>query len=782
MAKKQLSQEMIENIKKYSEEITTLEDFVAGVRQNIGMYIGSKGNKGFINMIREIIQNGFDEMMKPSSPCDLVKVSFDEQSNWVIAEDNGRGIPFDDMLRVFQDQHTSSNYVKKKGEYSSGLHGVGAKVTNALSEQFIVESFRYDGEARRLEFNDGHPSKKGIHKIPNPEKKQGTKISFKPSQKVLGELSVTWKDAFQLVSLILPLTNIGARVQFNAITLKGDKITESLKNEDGIMSFMINHVKSPVIKPIFITKDTGEMRVDVLFTYDSEDITPDPSLVAFANCCPTTAGTHIQGFQKGVETYFMNYMNRIFLANVDKSNKKKSTLTITKADIHMGLKVVVSAYHIKPIFDGQAKSIFTVAEMSQFVTSTMVNELDEWGKQNPQDLQKLCKYFKEIAQLRINADKEKVKLNNKYSQSLTGLPSSFAPPKKKSGKLEFWIVEGDSAAGGMRNNRHELQGYFPIRGKILNAFNKKPADFLNNAEVSGIINIIGGGYGKNFNINKVKWDKIIFGTDADADGDHISALLLGFFLMYMPELITAGRVYKAVPPLYGIDKGGKTIYLKDRMDYTKYLQKEFSVKHTIQKVDGTNITKDGLSKILYHNRDYAYEVEKVANGYSTDPFLLESVLLLKDRPVNEMKKSLKKLFRFIDVTKMKDSYVVSGVHDNKFQTIILNDRLLSNCEEIFKIMNSNVELTYKVDGHYVSLYEMMNMFEKLTPPSLTRFKGLGEMDGSELYKSTMNPDNRILIQYTMQDAMKELERVRYYSDNKDLLLKDVKVTRFDLLS
>ena len=166
-----LSQEMIDNIKSYSEEITTLEDFVAGVRQNVGMYIGSKGNKGFINMIREILQNAIDEMMKKSSPGDFVKISFDERTNWVIVEDNGRGIPFDDMIRIFQNEHTSSNYKKKKGEYSSGLHGVGAKVTNALSKTFVVESYIL-GQARRLEFNDGHPSKKGVTKIPNKDNKQ----------------------------------------------------------------------------------------------------------------------------------------------------------------------------------------------------------------------------------------------------------------------------------------------------------------------------------------------------------------------------------------------------------------------------------------------------------------------------------------------------------------------------------------------------------------------------------------------------------------------------------
>ena len=140
MASKEMSKEMIHNIQNYGDEITTLETFVEAVRQNVGMYIGSKGNKGFINMIREIFQNSEDENNKDSSPCDMVIVSYDERTNTVIVEDNGRGIPFDNMIRIFSSQHTSSNYNKKIGEYSSGLHGVGDKVTNALSSKFIVES------------------------------------------------------------------------------------------------------------------------------------------------------------------------------------------------------------------------------------------------------------------------------------------------------------------------------------------------------------------------------------------------------------------------------------------------------------------------------------------------------------------------------------------------------------------------------------------------------------------------------------------------------------------
>lgn len=774
-----LSQEMIDNIKNYSGEITTLEDFVAGVRQNIGMYIGSKGNKGFINMIREILQNSIDEMMKKSSPCDFVKISFDERTNWVIVEDNGRGIPFDDMIRIFQSEHTSSNYTKKKGEYSSGLHGVGAKVTNALSKTFIVESYVL-GEARRVEFNDGHPTKKGIVKIPNKDNKQGSIIQFQPAYDVLGDLSVTWKEVYDLVALILPLANIGAKIQFNAIDLNGEKYSELLVNQDGILTYLIKNVESPLVKPIPIYVDTGEMRMDLVFTFDSADMSLDASIVAFANCCPTSAGTHIEGFKKGISTFFTNYMNKIYLATADKGKGKKKPITITPNDVRTGLKAILSVYHLEPVFNGQAKEILANEEMAPFVRDEIMKGLDEWAKQNPSDLQKLCKYFKEVAQLRMNADKEKVKLNNKYSKSLSGLPTKYVAPSGKD-HIELWICEGDSAAGTMRNHRAPNQGYFPVRGKIPNALKNPPVKFLANAEISGIINIIDAGYGKSFDIDKVKWDKIILGVDADADGDHIASLFEIFFMLYMPGLIEAGKVYKSVPPLYGVPMGKKMKFLKDKMEFVEYVQNAFSAKYTVTKVNGTKITKSELSKILYNNSDYTYEVEKVANGYSTDPFLLESVLMLRNLPVKEMKTKLKKLFRFIDVKQAGDSIVVSGSHDKKFQTVILNQKLINHCQNILPYFDSNKDLVYKINEQNMSLYEMMHLFDQSTP-NMSRFKGLGEMTGDRLYESTLNPENRLLVRYTIEDIKKDMEKIRYYHDNKDMLLNDVQVTRFDLLS
>ena len=775
-----LSKEMIENIKNYNSEIVTLKDFTTAVRQNIGMYIGEAGNKGFINMVREILQNAIDEMIKKASPCDHVWIDVDERDLTITVKDNGRGIPFGEIIRIFENEHTSSNYVKKKGEYSSGLHGVGAKVTKALSSKFIVESYIL-GDARRVEFDEGYLWKKGEMKIPNKDNFQGTIVQFQPSYKALGEINVSWKDIYNLVNLILPLSDIGSRITFTATKMDNSKIKEELVNRDGIMTYIINEVKSPLIKPICISHDNGEMKMEVVFTYDSSDIALDAKTIAFGNCCPTSAGYHIEGFKKGISSFFTNYMNKIFLANADKNKKNK--VVIISNDIRMGLKAVISVSHLHPIFNGQAKEILSNRDMEPFVKDCIVKGLDEWIKQNPNDLQKLCKFFKEAAQLRMSVDKEKVKLNNKYSQSISGMPNKYVPPTGKE-DLELWICEGDSAAGHMKNIRiNKSQGYFPIRGKLPNAFNTKKETFLGNEEIASIITIIGCGYGKNFDISKLKFDKIIIASDADADGDHIASLILIFMIIYMPDLIKHGKLYRSVPPLYGIRKSGKVVkYFKDRMDYLKYLQGKFTENYVITTVDDKPISNKELMKILFNNMDYTYELSKIANGYSIEPFLLESILLLKDLPVKELRKKLKKIFRFIEVKENNGTIVVEGIYNSKYQTVFCDQRLYDACEIPLSYINKAQYLTYKINGEMKSLYEMMSLFDSFTPSSLVRFKGLGEMGDEDLFASTMNPKNRLLIRYTMEDLKKELEQMRYFNNNKIELLENAKVTRFDLLS
>lgn len=787
MAKKtNLSQEMIDNIMNYGNEIQTLETFVQQVRQNPGYHLGAIGNRGLINMIREVAQNSLDELDKESSPCTEVTIGFDERCQGVTVVDNGRGIPFDNMVRIFATSSTSSNYTKKKGEYSSGLHGVGAKVSNAMSSKFIVESYIM-GNGRRVEFIEGYPwdkGEKGEVKITNPQIYQGTYVYFEPSKEALGDTSVTWKDVYNLVRLILPLSKLGAIVNFFAIDMNGQRYDERMVNTDGIKLFLTQQVSTPLITPVEIHKDTGYMKMDIVFTWDSSD-SAATQISAFSNKCPTTLGTHIDGFDKGITQYFTNYMNKIFLAG---PSKKK--IAVIPADIRSGLQAVVSVAHLKPIFDGQSKDKLANEEMTPFVANGVVEFLDQWQKENPKEMAKLCKYLKDVAELRLSVDNKRIKISDQYSKSkLTNLPSKYVAPTGNPNKVstELFIVEGDSAGGHIKNHRiNETQGYFPIRGKLPNAFNTSREKFLSNAEIAGIIAIIGGGYGKTFDITKVKWDKIIICTDADADGAHIATLLERFFILYMPELIMAGKVYKAVPPLYSIGTGKNIRYITDKASYIKLFQNNFIKSHTVADYKGNPLSGKELTTLFYKNVDYAYEMHKLEK-LAINPILLEIVLTwyLNKEPFPKLVKAIKKEAKFIDkIEQNKDGIIIiEGLYQSKYQSIYVTDKLLVECKRVMDIMNQNTSFVYMLDGSLVTLYELMDKFDKSLPAQLQRYKGLGEMDANELFDSTLNPQNRILVQYNIANLKEELDAIKYYENNNlSELMTGVKVTRADLLS
>ena len=775
-------------IDSYSQDIKTLKDFVSAVRKRPGMYIGPIGNRGFLNMFREAFQNSVDQLIKSTSPCDLIAVHYDERTKEITIEDNGLGLPFNSMIRIMTKQHTSVNFEKKLFEYSSGLNGIGIKVCNALSVKFIAESYRYDGEARRLTLSDGYPDTEEPVSIPNPNLKQGTKVTFFPSEECLGEITLEWGPIYRLIKRIISLTPLGSTVHFTAVDMAGKVHDETIVNKDGIITDLIMKMSKPFIKPIIISTDTGEKKVDVAFCYDSEGTiegegpNEDMNITAFSNMCPTTDGTHIEGFILGVNAWFTDYTNRIYLSN---SNKVK----VTSADIKCGLNVMLSVAHLDPQFTGQAKEILSNEDMKPFVKTTIMQGLDQWSKENPQDLQKLCKYFKELAEIRQKRDASKQKIVNKFQQSsITGMPGKFCKPEGKE-HLELLICEGDSAGGQAKDARcKKRQGVFPIRGKMPNAFKTKYEDFMGNAEVQSIIKILfNAPYKKSFDpVKDCKWEKIIFMADADIDGHHINSLLLRFFILYMPQLIEAGKVYKSVPPLYSIGSGKKTIYFTDRIDIVRYIQKIFSQTNTIEGKNGVITGKD-LTVLLGRNDDYVYEMDRIANRYSVDPYLLELSLVshINKNSSAILRKQIKSEYRFMDVEDHEkyDTKVIRGILNSKFNTLYLNDKLIADCERIITLIKENDEVYYTMNGEKASLYKIMKTFDETSPNSIQRYKGLGEMPYEALSESTIHPDgNRTLIRYTIDDIKEEIQAIRTYETNTKLFLAEVdKVSRTDLL-
>lgn len=766
MSKKQETS-LEERAKNYGNEIVQLSDFVEQVRQTPDMYIGKVfGSKAFLTMTREIFQNSVDEILKGNAFSPNIFVTYDERNHQITVLDNGRGVPHGKIGIIFGSSHTSSNYKKQPYNYSAGKNGCGASVTCALSSLFTVDSYVV-GKAVHAEFIEGHLWKKGEVNIKCPSDAQGTLITFIPNESVIGEVVTTWKDVYDLLAIITPSAALGTHVEYTGIDKTGKKHIETIENRDGIMTYLINMTTRPFIEPVLIFNDDGEHRLQAAFTYDTSVENGEEAIIGLNNTCPTDGGTHIDGCIDGITRFFRDYMNKIFLVNT------KSKLTCTVNDIRQGLKLAVCSCHLNASYNGQAKETLANPDMKPFCSQSVINGLNEWSKTHANDLQKLCKYFKEIIEIRMRQDKEKVKLSTKFeASSISGLPAKYLKPNGRR-NCELVIVEGDSAFGSARNVRDQaIQGIFPIRGKIPNVFEKSRADVLANAEIAGILTIIGGGYGRNFDLDKCKVDRVIIMADADPDGAHIRTLVLRFLAMYCKPLVMAGRVYAALPPLYGIPEKKGYRFFTDKLDFVKFIQKEFSKTYIIKTIKNKDLSPKEVTRLLYNNADYVAELDKIANTYAIDSYLLEEILVNRKLPFTKFKSTIKKKFRFLEIEQNGNIVIIKGVANEKYHEVFVTERLFTECKDIIPYID-NSDNEYILNGQAVSLYTVMHEFNRFMPPKLDRFKGLGEMDPAMLGPSTLRPDgDRLLVQYTFENFEKELEEMRYINSNKDLLLKD----------
>ena len=558
------------------------------VRKRPGMYIGDTDDgSGLHHMVFEVIDNAIDEAL--AGHCKNITVSINND-NTITVEDDGRGIPVDmhkgekmSAAEVIMTQlHAGGKFDHDSYKVSGGLHGVGVSVVNALSEKLELNIYRDDKEYSII-FKNGNTLKplKQIGKT----KKRGSKINFLPSKEIFSSLKFS-STILEKRIRELAFLNKGICITLFDKTSKKEK--EYVHKYDGGIVEFVKHInnKKPILinkneketfkKPVYITATKNNVVVECSFEWNagySEDVLP------FTNNIPQKdGGTHLLGFRSALTRVINKYFNE--------RNNKKNKVTLSGEDIKEGLTAVLSVKMPDPKFSSQTKDKLVSSEIRLIVESIISDKVSTWFDQNPSIAKVVIEKISQAAMARDVARKARDSVRRKGAFELSGLPGKLADCQiqKKEG-TELFIVEGDSAGGSAKQGRvREYQAVLPLRGKILNTFvngksngedqaTKALSKMMSSNEIVTLINALGTG-SKDFNIENLRYDKIVIMTDADVDGSHIRTLLLTFFNNYpFNQLIENGHIYLAQPPLFKVTKSNKSIYIKNEKALEEYILK-----------------------------------------------------------------------------------------------------------------------------------------------------------------------------------------------------------------
>ena len=527
------------------------------VRKRPGMYIGSTGPRGLHHLVYEVVDNSIDEAM--AGYCDTVTVAL-EKDDIVRVEDNGRGIPVDmhptehvsALELVLTCLHAGGKFDKGSYKVSGGLHGVGVSCVNALSTWMEATVIR-DGHIYRQKFEIGVPKTK-VEEIGNSDE-HGTTIRWKADKTIFTETTTYDYDVLKLRLRELAFLNKGIVIKFRDERLENPK-EEILKYEGGINEFVkdLNEGK-PVVppEPIYINEEKDEVITEISIQYNNSY---SENIHTFVNDINTRdGGTHLDGFKNAL-TYVLN-------KSLDANEKLKKSFEkdekLMGEDVRSGLTAVISMKVPEPEFEGQTKEKLGNTEVRTIVDQIVKEKLTIFFEQNPDVLESILKKAMDEAKARIAARKAKDNARKKSMSDGFGLPEKLADCSLKNPEMcEVYIVEGDSAGGSAKKGRDpKTQAILPLWGKMLNVEKVRPEKVMNNDKLEPVIASLGTGFGKDFNIEKLRYHKIIIMADADVDGSHIRTLLLTFFFRYMPQIIEKGYVYLAMPPLFKVQLGKK---------------------------------------------------------------------------------------------------------------------------------------------------------------------------------------------------------------------------------
>lgn len=560
--------------KKYEASNIKVLEGLEGVRKRPAMYIGGTDKGGLHHLVYELLDNSVDEALV--GYCKNIYVKIHEDGSCSV-EDDGRGIPIDihPIYKIpaaevaLTKLHAGGKFDKDSYKVSGGLHGVGVSCVNALSEKLIL-TVKKEGKVYEQEYSRG----KSITKLKEvgtcPAKESGTKVQFWPDDQIFSTLIFDYKileTRFREVTFL----NAGLRI---ILEDERKQKKEEFYAAGGVMEFVkwINRSKEVLhTKPIYFQKELENIVMEIAIQYNT---TYNEAIFGFVNTINTVeGGTHVSGLKTALTRVINDYV------------KKKGMLkndSLSGDDVREGISAIVSIKIPDPQFEGQTKGKLGNSDVKGYVDSAVTLALTEFFEENPTIAKKIALKALDSAKARLAAKKAKDLVRRKNAFSLGGLPGKLADcSSKKSEDSELYLVEGESAGGSAKMARNkETQAILGLKGKILNVEKSSPSRALSSEEITNMITAIGTGVGEQFDLSKLRYRKIVIMTDADVDGEHIKTLLLTFFFRFMPQLIEAGHIYVAMPPLFRIRK---------KLDHYVYSEEE--LKKMTQGIENPNVTR-----------------------------------------------------------------------------------------------------------------------------------------------------------------------------------------------
>jgi DNA gyrase subunit B len=738
------------------------------VRKRPGMYIGDTDDgSGLHHMVYEVVDNAIDESL--AGYCDRIEVILNADGSCTV-RDNGRGIPTDihseegvSAAEVIMTQlHAGGKFDQNSYKVSGGLHGVGVSVVNALSEYLKLRIWRQE-KTWEMTFNMGDAVSPLV--TTGPSDRTGTEVTFLPSP------SIFTKTEFVFATLEhrlreLAFLNSGVRLWLMDDRDPANPKKVELFYEGGLEAYVhyLDRNKSALHTPAIVVagyKDGITVEVAMEWTDSYHENT-----LCFTNNIPQRdGGTHLAGFRGALTRCVNKYAEETGIA-------KKEKIELTGEDMREGLTAVLSVKVPDPKFSSQTKDKLVSSEVRPVVENTLNEQLAIWFEEHPTEAKRIVTKIYEAAAARDAARKARDLTRRKGGLEISSLPGKLADCQERDpAKSELFIVEGDSAGGSAKSGRdRKTQAILPLKGKILNVERARFDKMLNNQEVGTLIAAMGTSIGAaDFNLEKLRYHKIIIMTDADVDGAHIRTLLLTFFFRYMPEMIERGHLYIAQPPLYGVRRGQNTTYLKDDRALDQYLLRAGSDGASLETRAGT-ITD--FSKMAVEGRAVEKHLNALARHVGTAAVTEQLWLLGALAADADLTKIAAALPERLAITTGMLGWRCSIANDrlqivrddNGYQenfqwqaewSQLADAKRMQSMNHFVEQFTAPAQLTYS--SHSETLYGPLALFNAMLNRgrkgiAIQRYKGLGEMNADQLWDTTLNPENRSLLRVRVEHA------------------------------